>query len=499
MLNSLCRGLALAIGLLVFAGPLYAVSPLAPPGDYQLRHDLQTLADAGVLSGPVQMWPVSWPQIHADVSEFEGSENLAGHELAALARVRSRVRRVRDGGGTLGMELKGGSEPQFLRSFADTPRGEAEGTLSADWLGERFAWSLRATYADDDPADETEERLDGSWVGGVFGNWMIAAGAIQRHWGPGWQGSLIMSNNARPRPGVTLRRVRTEAFETKWLSWIGPWHFTTFVERLEHARAVSHALMWGMRFAFRPFESLELGVSRSVQFGGEGRDVDFDTVVNVVTGQTTSTNLAAGSDAHYNQLGGFDARWKLPYVNAALYSELIGEDESGSRPDLYLGQGGIEVWGGLGEASSWRLIFERADTKADVLDSSEREGDAEFGIAYNNPAFPTGYRYRGRVIGYPTDGDATLSTVRFLLDFAEGSFVNLAYLDGNLNRTRGATAQRNTLTSENEDVEQLELSWNRQFRFGQLELGGGRTERKPIATGEKDSEWFGWVGFNRRF
>lgn len=493
------RTLAVVCVLFV-AAAAQAASPLAAPGDYRLRHDIQLLRDAGLLHGPVTTWPVSWPQLHRELSRFEGSvTDLDAPVADAYIRVRHRLRLVRSEGVNAEIALRGGGEPQFLRSFADTPRGETEARVGIDWTGDHLAGALHVSGVADDPADDQEARLDGSWIGGIRGNWMLAAGLIQRHWGPGWQGSLILSNNARPRPGVTLRRMRADAFETKWLSWLGPWHFTTFVERLESDRAVSNALLWGMRFAFTPFDSLELGISRAAQFGGEGRDIGFDTIVNVVTGQTTSTNLASGDDDQYNQLGGFDARWKLPFVNAALYGELIGEDESGSRPDLFLGQGGIEAWGGLGDLGDWRLVFERADTKADVLDSSNREGAAEFGVAYNNKSFPTGYRYRGRVLGYPAESDATLSSTRLLLDFADGSFVNLAYLRGNLNRTPGARAQRNTLTTTNEDVEQFELSWKRQFRFGLAEIGLGHTSREPIATGNEDTEWFGWVGFDRRF
>lgn len=487
---------ALAAAILCLAGfSANAASPLAPPGDYRLRHDLQVLADAGVLSGPVQTWPVSWPQIHADLTAFEDGASLAGHERAALARVRGRLRRVRAGGATFEVALRGGDRPQFLRSFADTPRGETEGTLAADWLGERFAWSLRAAYADDDPVDGTELRLDGSWIGGTFGNWMLAAGAVDRHWGPAWQGGLILSNNARPRPGLTLRRMRADPYRSKWLNWLGPWHFTTFVERLESSRGVPNALLWGMRFAFRPFESLEVGVSRTSQFGGEDRHVGLDTVVNVLTGQSTDTNPAVGSAENINQLGGFDFRWRLPWVDAALYTELIGEDESGSRPDLWMGQGGVELWGGFGGGADWRLILERADTKAHIFNSSESSGR---GVAYNNSDFPTGYRYRGRVLGHPAEGDATLSSARLLLGLAGGSFFNLAYLDGNLNRDSGLS-DRNTLTTENEDVEQLELGWQKQYRFGRLEFGVGRTTRRPVATGVERSDSFGWLGFDRRF
>ncbi len=41
---------------------------------------------------------------------------------------------------------------------------------------------------------------DGSYLGVNVGNFMLSAGYIERWWGPGWDGSLILSTNARPIP-----------------------------------------------------------------------------------------------------------------------------------------------------------------------------------------------------------------------------------------------------------------------------------------------------------
>ena len=50
-------------------------------------------------------------------------------------------------------------------------------------------------------------------IGVVAGNWSIAASTQDRWWGPGWDGSIILSNNARPIPSLTLDRVFTDAFK----------------------------------------------------------------------------------------------------------------------------------------------------------------------------------------------------------------------------------------------------------------------------------------------
>ena len=38
-----------------------------------LRSDIQLLADAGILRGPVTTWPMSWPDIARDAKAADGS------------------------------------------------------------------------------------------------------------------------------------------------------------------------------------------------------------------------------------------------------------------------------------------------------------------------------------------------------------------------------------------------------------------------------------------
>ena len=84
-------------------------------------------------------------------------------------------------------------------------------------------------------------------------------------WGPGWDGSLILSTNARPIPAISIDRRIPEPFETKWLSWIGHWSFHSFIGQMEDDRDPvidypSHFL-WGMRGEVSPtiLYGLEIG------------------------------------------------------------------------------------------------------------------------------------------------------------------------------------------------------------------------------------------------
>ncbi len=47
-------------GAFLFAGLPASADPWIEPGDVRLRHDIELLADAGIIRAPVTTWPVSW-------------------------------------------------------------------------------------------------------------------------------------------------------------------------------------------------------------------------------------------------------------------------------------------------------------------------------------------------------------------------------------------------------------------------------------------------------
>ena len=129
--------------------------------------------------------------------------------------------------------------------------------------------------------------LDGSYLAARLGNWSATLGKVDRWWGPGWDGSLILSSNARPIPTISIERRMPEPFESKWLSWLGPWSFQSFVGRLEEERHVPNPLLWGMRGDLSPtiLDGLELGFFRVIQLGGQGRPQGLSTFVDAFLSQ----------------------------------------------------------------------------------------------------------------------------------------------------------------------------------------------------------------------
>ncbi len=203
-------------------------------------------------------------------------------------------------------------------------------------------------------------RLDGSYVAGKFGNWIVTLGAQDRWWGSGWEGSLILSNNARPVPAIALDRAVSEPFETKWLSWIGPWRLTTFMGRMEGDREdYDHPLLYGMRISARPLDGLEISVERTAQWCGEGRSCTWDDFWNLFLGNDNAGENVAAEDEPGNQLASWDIRWASPIGdwNYAIYDQHTGEtiDNKIPRPYRSMDLFGIETWGdSRSDGSSWR-------------------------------------------------------------------------------------------------------------------------------------------------
>ncbi|NND68812.1 MAG: capsule assembly Wzi family protein, partial [Halioglobus sp.] len=407
-----------AVGLL-WASTAALADPWIVPGDTGLRHDLALLADRGVIRAPLSTWPLSWGDISADLQREYADARLDSAGRAALMRVRARATQaLRRTGMTPGLRLSLAEEPRRLRDFSSTPRdpGEVQGSLA--WTGLRFSYRLQVT-AVSEPLDERNVRTDGSYAGVVLGNWMFSAGNMDRWWGPGWNGGLIMSSNARPVPVLAMRRNYSDPFKTPLLGWMGPWTMSVLYGQLEGNREIPNARLFGVRLNFRPLSSLEIGLSRTAQWCGSSRPCGLGTFGELLLGidnRGENTNI---DEEPGNQLGGIDWRWTLPFFNGstAFYGEAIGEDEASNLPSRYIGQLGVETAGYIDRwDASWRVHVEIADTAAEFYSDPTR-----FDYAYEHFIYSDGYRYHGRATGHTMDADGRMLAIGSYLRDRKGN------------------------------------------------------------------------------
>jgi hypothetical protein len=439
--------------------------PWLVPGDVGLRSDIQLLADAGLLKGPVTTWPMSWADIARDALAADDSE-VDAMVADALLRVRARARAASARGFSgAGMRVSAAHEPGMLRDFGDAPREQGELALRGSWLTRHFALNLQGAYVVD-PDDGKKVRPDGSYLGFNFGNFMLSAGYMERWWGPGWESSLILSSNARPIPSLTLERNYTDPFKSRWLSWIGPWRASIAVGRAEsHDVPVTDVRFFAARLNFKPRQWLEFGLTRTAQWCGGDRRCDWSTFVDMVLGNDNQVTDNEKSEQPGNQMAGYDMRLRSPWrtLPLAFYTQWIGEDEAGGLPSKFIGQFGIETWGSMA-GGNWRLRAEYADTTCNFTRQTP-----EFGCAYRNSIYPQGYAYHGRIIGDSIDNDSRSYTLAGLLILRNGDFFSLKLRRAEVNRDGGDHA----ISDAPIDVDNVELRYSRGFAVGKVGIGIG--------------------------
>ena len=467
----------------LFLASAVHAGPSIPAGDLVLRHDIQRLADRGLVSGPVTTWPLAWGPILEDLRDVDVT-GLAPAVAASLHRVRDRANwETRTGELTFNASASVAEDPARIRSFQNSPRGKLNASGGAGWIDDWFSIELNVQGVDSD-FDNDEARVDNSMIGAVLGNWSVAVSTQQRWWGPGWDGGLILSNSARPFPSLTIDRIFTDAFESKWLSWLGPWDMSVMFGQLEKERHIPNAQFFGLRFNFRPFTSLEVGLSRSAQWCGDGRPCDLDTFGDLFLGKDNRGDAGIGIDNEPgNQLAGLDFRWSPRFLGGsmAMYGQFIGEDEAGGFPSRYIGQLGLDGSGMFRDTWSYRYFAEAIATSCDFWKSDEL-----FNCAYNHGIYQTGYRYKGRAIGHAADNDTRLfSAGVVLVDSDDTQWRGLVRL-GDLNRA-GSPDVRNSLVPTHRELASVDISHSRAFHFGVIDVGAGYQKVDDPASGGSES------------
>lgn len=392
------------------ASTLTAAAPWLEPGDARARFAVQKLADRGYLQRPVTSWPIMWSSITNGLNE-------AGDQLGSgtgLARNYLEFERSQQAspGFRAELEVSGTNEVAMAQGFERGPMAEATAKLDVQWQGQNWAFGLSPAYAHN-PDDNESARFDGSYLAATAGNWVFGVGAIDRWWGPGWQSSLILSNNARPLPSVWLNRKDASAPKNRWLSWIGPWQFTVFAGQYEKERKVPEAKLIGMRLNLRPLDGLELGFSRAIMLGGEGRPEGASTIWNALTGKD---NGQLEENDPGNQLASIDARYgfAMGKQSMGVYGQMMGEDEAGAFPARKSWLLGTD-WTSQLFSGDQQWFIEYANTLADDF-----LGDARPNITYDHSRYNSGYRYYGRTMGASFSGDAEAITLGGFHFFDDG-------------------------------------------------------------------------------
>ncbi len=478
LLYSLLNGVASAQGL-----------PFLPAGDSRLRHEVELNRDEERV--PLSTtWPIPLDDIPERYRETTRSVDQPGSATDA------------------GWFLQGGANPTKLRVYEQTPRESAEAGVRAGWAaGDYSGGVVRFSYALH-PSDQMHYRLDGTYASWKLGNWWATLGAQERWWGPGWDGSLIFGNNARPMPGVTLERASSIAPQSKWLSWIGPWRLVTFLDRMETSRPDYGKInFWGARVTFAPITGVEIGLTRTAQLCGVGRPCGLRTYFDMLTARKNLIVDESGNpDINSKPAGNhsaIDVRWHIGHSPVSIYwqedVEAIYSTNYGPTQTLQLA--GIELAGRSINEGRTRTFLEYADTACEGSAIGQPYA-VNFGCAYEKDTYLAGYRFRGRSIGDAMDRDGRRFTLGHMYTDEAGRFWQLRLRRLEINR--GGVAQPGLVPHTLSTVPRLywtiEPSVGGQFHQFNYTVGGALDQTNTFVYGPGGDTGFGHkIGYSGHF
>lgn len=338
------------------------------------------------------------------------------------------------------------------QAFGDQEKSQYQAGLEMNAGGSQWDARLRVNAEKDPQIDHDQDvNVEGSYIAGKFWNQWLIAGQIPTYWGPGHEGSLIRGDASRPVYGITAQRAEQTAFSSKWLSWIGPWQYQAFAGQLDHYDAVPDAKLIGLRVTAQPLPYLELGASRAIQWGGEGRPENLDSLWDAIIGKD---NVYGDTVNPSNQIAGFDARLSLqPLVQVPMdiYAQYVGEDEAGGLPAKKMYLAGVDYSSSYNNMP-FQLYTEWTDTRSN--------GSAD-GISYNHHVYTDGFYQHGYPLAHAIGGDGQMISVGGDIRFDRLNRVNARVLFAKLNESNRTT---NLAFPIQDELKAIDVSWTHYLR-----------------------------------
>ncbi|WP_308912230.1 capsule assembly Wzi family protein [Acinetobacter schindleri] len=416
--------------------------------DQNLRTDLNWLNQQGVIQLSTSTWPMSGDEIQRALSQAKISTPVQQKVLDAV------LTHLNADNQLLKAALFAETDSKYLpQAFGDQEKSQYQAGLELNAGGSQWDARLRVNAEKDPQIDHDQDvNIEGSYIAGKLWNQWLIAGQIPTYWGPGHEGSLIRGDASRPIYGITAQRAEQHAFANKWLSWIGPWQYQAFAGQLDNYDAVPDAKLIGLRVTAQPLPYLELGASRAIQWGGEGRPESLSSLWDAFVGN--KDNGGTGEPDPSNQIAGFDARLNLQpllQVPMGMYAQYVGEDEAGGLPAKKMYLAGIDYSSSYNNMP-FQLYTEWADTRTN--------GKAQ-GISYNHSVYTDGFYQHGYPLAHAMGGDGQMISVGGDIRFDRLNRVNARVLFAKLNESNRTT---NLAFPAQDELKAVNVSWTHYLR-----------------------------------
>jgi membrane-associated phospholipid phosphatase len=261
----------------------------------------------------------------------------------------------------------------------------------------------------DTPTSEfSEGRFLDTYVALNFSNWQFSYGNQSLWWGPSQGGPLMFSDNAQPLRMFRINRVvpfkmpllgpmRIEAF-------LGQYSGYEFIDAASgtgivgqygvslHPQPIDH----GERISFKPTSNLEIGISRTTDYGGPGYPLTLHTFLRSLF--STSNTLAGNPDKPGARRSGLDFSYRIPGLRNGMtfYAEGMAEHNEISPligPDVAAWLAGIYI------PRLPRIPKLDFRVESGYTDPPYSGKDVAYGAFYWDPAWITGFQNAGHLMG----------------------------------------------------------------------------------------------------
>lgn len=242
--------------------------------------------------------------------------------------------------------------------------------------------------------EETEFDLQKAYLKVNISNIEFEVGRDSLWWGPGYHGSLLLSNNTEPFDMLKISNPRPILLPMM-LRYLGPLKTTFFLSKLEDERPILDPYLYGLRVNIKPIPSLELGVSHIAIFGGEDVSLRFSEIIEILY---SNQNLTG--DKESNQQFAIDlSLWIynpdniVPFLRSFKFYTEFGAEDTGTPPDR--------------RAFLFGILFKdlfltgKADLRIEYADTSPSSVPTAW---YQHVSYPASYE--GRVFGHHVGSDA---------------------------------------------------------------------------------------------
>ena len=451
-------------------GVLLGLSQLSQAGqlvqiDSELRQTLEILKINGVLNVDISTWPISSEAIETALSQAQPKSD---NDKLLISQVKQELE-ANDVSKLQIVSNVNGDERAVFSGFNTegntvTPLGVS---FSHSRAGDNIDYKIQGTLNVDDDEPSKSSNLDGSYIGTKLGNHRLAFGSIPVWWGNGVDGSLIRSDAARPVTGFLMQRANNTPINFPVLSKLGNFNYQITAGQLQDYQAVPDAKLIGMRASFQPHEAFQIGASRTLLWGGDGRDESLKSLGKALTGRYDNTYNTPTDIS--DQIAGIDAQLNLKLlVNlpVSVYGEFIGEDEAGGLPTKKAYLAGLKGTIPLLQ-QPWLWHAEWANTYYD-LDKTN--------IIYGHSIYTDGYYQKGLPLGHPIGGDGEIISVGLSGNIDAKNQLGLKYANAKVNQSNQVI---NSAFPTKQDLDIVEADWKHRYN--------DKTSVKLGIWGKKDS------------